>query len=259
MKRPFRNKYWPLRSRSALAGMGHIAPQARRVRLRFDPDQPVGQVGAEEQLEPLEHLVGRRELVDHPLVVSQDGGQTRTSQRDSRELLADMAELGRDRTQKLSPHGRVEKQIPHFDHGSAGHSARLNGRHRAAVDGNLGAVLAIGLAALDFEPADRRDRRQRLAAKAHRADAKQIVGPANFARGMARDGQRQVVGVNSLAVVRDANELGAPVDDLDIDAGGQGIEAVLQEFLDDAARAFDDLTGGDLVDDEGLESLESAT
>ena len=72
---------------------------------------------------------------------------------------------------------------------------------------------------------------------------------------MARDGQRQVVGVNSLAVVRDADELGAPVDDLDIDAGGQGIEAVLQEFLDDAARAFDDFTGGNLIDDEGLERL----
>ncbi len=81
--------------RTVFAGMANVTPQTGRVGLRFDPYQAVGQIRAEEQLEPLEYLVSRRQLVDHPLVVPQDGGQPRASQRDPRELLADVPELGR--------------------------------------------------------------------------------------------------------------------------------------------------------------------
>ncbi len=88
-----------------------------------------------------------------------------------------------------------------------------------------------------------------------RADAEQVVGPADFAGGVAGDGQRQVVGVNPRAVVGDADQLGPPFEDVDFDAGGERIEAVFQQLLDDAPRTLDHFAGGNLIDDEGLERL----
>src|SRR5439155_6627092 len=41
------------------------------------------------------------------------------------------------------------------------------------------------------------------------------------------------------------------------DAGGAGVQGVLDEFLDDRGGAFDDLARGDLVGDEGGEGLDA--
>ena len=65
---------------------------------------------------------------------------------------------------------------------------------------------------------DAADRRQGLAAKAERADAEQVVGVAQLAGGVAGEGERQVVGVDAAAVVDDADQLGAALLDVDVDA-----------------------------------------
>ena len=96
---------------------------------------------------------------------------------------------------------------------------------------------------------DAADRGQRLAAKAERADAKEIVGLAQLAGGVAGEGERQIVGVDAAAVVHDANQFGAALFEVDVDARRAGVQAIFEQFLDDAGRPLDDLAGGDLGDD----------
>ena len=61
--------------------------------------------------------------------------------------------------------------------------------------------------------------------------------------------------MDSRAVVGDADQLGPTFEDVDFDAGGQCVEAVLEEFLNDASRTLDHFAGGNLINDEGLERL----
>ncbi len=65
---------------------------------------------------------------------------------------------------------------------------------------------------------------------------------------MSRQGQRQFILVDAAAVVTHPDALPAALLDIDLDAAGTGIQAVLQQFLDHGRRPLDDLAGGDLVD-----------
>ena len=65
---------------------------------------------------------------------------------------------------------------------------------------------------------------------------------------MARDRQRQFVGGDAAAVVADADQADAAFLEVDVDAARAGVERVLDQFLDDGRRPFDDFAGGDLVD-----------
>lgn len=56
-----------------------------------------------------------------------------------------------------------------------------------------------------------------------------------------------------MTVVGDLDELEAPVLDDDVDGGGSGVEAVLEELFHGGARALDHLSGGDPVHDGGIE------
>jgi hypothetical protein len=105
---------------------------------------------------------------------------------------------------------------------------------------------------------DAADGGQRLAAEAEGADLEQVVGIAQFARGVVAERQRQVVGVDAAAVIDDADQVGTALLDIDIDARAAGVNGVLQQFLDDAGRPFDDLARGDLVDDNGWQWLDTS-
>ena len=72
---------------------------------------------------------------------------------------------------------------------------------------------------------------------------------------MIADGQQDVVGMNSLAVVGDADQFSAALDDVDVDPRRERIDAVLEQFFHPVGRSFDDLTGGDLVDHARIELL----
>src|SRR5205085_7669768 len=86
-------------------------------------------------------------------------------------------------------------------------------------------------------------------AEAEGADAEQVVGVAEFTGGVAGQGQRQVVGGDAAAVVDDADQLGAALVQVDVNALRAGVDGVFEQFLDDAGGPFDDLAGGDLGDD----------
>ena len=84
---------------------------------------------------------------------------------------------------------------------------------------------AVALPAANHELADFGDRRQRLAAKAERADAEQVVGVGDLAGGVAGDRQRQVVRRDAAAVVDDADQVGPALPQRHVDPRRPGIDA----------------------------------
>jgi hypothetical protein len=72
------------------------------------------------------------------------------------------------------------------------------------------------------------------------------------------EGEEGVVAHHAAAVVGDTDEATAAGFDIDADAGGAGVEGVLQQLLDDGGGAVDDLAGGDLVGDLVGENADAA-
>src|SRR5690606_31571 len=75
----------------------------------------------------------------------------------------------------------------------------------------------------------------------------EVFQRGDLARGVAAQRQRQVFLSDTDAVVAHADQLDAAVFELNVDAVGAGVEAVLEQFLDHGSRTFDDFTGGNLV------------
>ena len=65
---------------------------------------------------------------------------------------------------------------------------------------------------------------------------------------MTGECQRQVFGQEAVAIVDDSQLLGTTAANLNADARGTCIERVLDQFLGNGNRSFDDLAGSDLVD-----------
>ena len=85
--------------------------------------------------------------------------------------------------------------------------------------------------------------------KPERADALEIVDARDLAGRMARQRERQFVALDAAAIVADTAQLRAAILDLDLDALGAGVEAVLDQLLEHRGGPFDDLAGGDLVNE----------
>ena len=144
--------------------------------------------------------------------------------------------------------GGVEEEVGHFDGGAFGRGGGGHGGE-AAVFGADGAGVALAaLAAGEGEAADGGDAGQPFAAKTHAGDAFQIAQTADFAGGVAREGEGEVIGVDARAVVGNAQQFHAAAFDFDGDGGCAGVYAVFDDFFEGVGGAFDHFAGGDLVD-----------
>ena len=65
---------------------------------------------------------------------------------------------------------------------------------------------------------------------------------------MAQNGKREILGIHSATVVLDQDEIGTACGCRNIDAGGAGIERVLDQLLDRTRGPLDHLARGDSVD-----------
>ena len=83
--------------RLALGRMRHISPDPNSRNVRLHPDQLVRQFAAKEKSQSVDQLMCRGEFMHHTPVVPEHEVQVRIGQRDPRELLRDVAELGRGR------------------------------------------------------------------------------------------------------------------------------------------------------------------
>ena len=105
-----------------------------------------------------------------------------------------------------------------------------------------------GVAGGDAEPRHRADRRQRLAAKAQRADAQQVL-VVELRGGVAVHRDRKIGLGHAAAVVGDADPPPPAAVGEDVDPARAGVDRVLHQFLDHAGRPLHHFAGGDAVDD----------
>jgi hypothetical protein len=65
---------------------------------------------------------------------------------------------------------------------------------------------------------------------------------------VARQGQRQVIGGDALAIVQHPQELDPTLLQVDLDALRPGVQAILDQLLGHRGRTLDHLPGSDLID-----------
>src|SRR5690606_22307129 len=108
-----------------------------------------------------------------------------------------------------------------------------------------------------LEAAHRRDRGQRLAAEAERADRAQVLERGDLAGRVAEHGELGVLAGHALAVVGHADVARAAALDLDLDRARAGVDRVLDQLLDHARGPLDDLAGGDLIRERVVEDADA--
>jgi hypothetical protein len=166
-----------------------------------------------------------------------------------RDALDDVGDGGGFRAlalHELQPDGRGVEEVAHLDLRAAIGGGRPQRRDPAALHRDLHRLVGLRRARTEGEPRDGADRGQGLATEAERADVVDVVRQLGGA--VARDRERQFARRDAGAVVDDADQVQPAARGRDLDAGGAGVERVLDEFLHDARRPFDDLARGDLVD-----------
>ena len=159
-----------------------------------------------------------------------------------------VADLGAWLLEKLEPRRRRVEQVANHDPGAAGECRRAHQPLGATLDRERVGRAPAARSAGDLEPADRGDRRQRLAAKAERRDAKQIVA-GELGGGVALDREREFVGRHAVAVIGDRYQRPPAVVHDHVDVPGAGVDGVLHQLLDHGGGALDHLARRDAVDD----------
>ncbi len=129
--------------------------------------------------------------------------------------------------------------------------------HLAAFGLHLPGLVLAPVARGQGEARNRADRGQGFAAKAQAGDTFQFVQVVDLAGGVARQGQRQVVRRDAMAVVADTQQLDPALLHLDVDTPSTRVQAVLQQLLGHRGRPFDHLAGSDLVGQPRAEQLDA--
>ena len=124
--------------------------------------------------------------------------------------------------------------------------------HLAADNRDLRTAVGARRPAGDREFRDGADRGQGLAAKAERADVEQ--GFVELRRAMPANGEGEILRPHAAAIVDHAQKRLAAAGRRHLDPGGACVDRILDQFLRRTGWPFDDLAGGDLVD-EGLGEL----
>jgi hypothetical protein len=149
--------------------------------------------------------------------------------------IAEEAPAGRETAEEvMDAHGRPDRA-----------AAPLLEEDPAVAHHHPGAGRLGGRAGQEGEVADGGDAGQRLAAEAQGGDAVQIVERAQFAGGVAGQGQGDLGGRDATAIVCDPDEVKAGPAQLDPDLAGAGVQTVFDEFFQGRRRPVDDLAGGD--------------
>lgn len=168
-----------------------------------------------------------------------------------------MSEFGGGFFEEAAAGGRVEEEVMDFHDGAGRASAVSVGDDPSAVAFEFPSDGAVFGAGANAELSDGGDGGECFAAEAECADVVEIGVRSNFAGSVAGDSQQHVFRMNAFAIVGDADEFHSAALNIDVDASGEGIDAVFEQFFDDAAGAFDDFTGGDAIDDMGIELLDA--
>src|SRR5205085_5971323 len=231
-----------LRLRGTLGESAHL----ERALAVGDREQRVGERPTPQGRDTLDGI-GRGAHVDQgALVARQRERRVGTGQRQQRDRFRDRARLRRLGPQELAARGRIEEQGTHR-HRRPPLAHDVVDRFALAADQPQPGAGDAVRRGLELEPGHRGDRGQRLAPEAERADADQVGGLADLARGVARQRQLRVGAAHSLAVVAHPDQALPAVLDFHADRPRSGVERVLHELLHDRRGPLHDFAGRDLI------------
>ena len=210
--------------------------------------QQVGrQLPAEDFRHPLAQGHTDGGLKQNAAVLDQGETRLRTGQSVEPHRLDDVRRLGGVAFQKLAAgRHRVEK-VGYRDPRAGGQAALAHMHELAAVDEDLGARRGLDRTRAQLETRDAGDGRHGLAAKAKGVQPVEVGRLHQLAGGVSLKRHQGVVLGHATAVVLDADQAASAVAELDLDAGGTGIEGILHQFLHDRRGTLNHFAGGDLV------------
>ena len=179
---------------------------ARAGALGVEMQHPGRDLRSIELAHPLQHRGRARQVVDDAPLGDQFEGDAPMGDREARDNLGRRALLGGDGLEELKPRRGVEKKLADFDSGAGSRGAFAPDPNLAAVRGDLDSGKVGGTPRDHPHPRDARDRGQRLAAKAHRADRREVARVANLGGRMAAERQDRVLAAHPAAVVADRDK-----------------------------------------------------
>ena len=148
--------------------------------------------------------------------------------------------------EKFGTGGHTGEQSLDFDARSRRQRSRTIGNNIAIIDSARPPFPASD-STLDGQPRNARNRGQRLATKAHRADIlDELIG--QFRRGVAFERQSDVARVHPAPVVDDLNPVDPATRQNHRNPRGSGIYGVLDKLFQRCRRTFDNLASGDAID-----------
>jgi len=206
-------------------------------------------LAAEYLVHPLLHAGHGGDVQQFGRSARQQEGLVRMGQAVMRDQRGDVRQFGGLGAQEFAARGDVIKKIAHGHHGAAAQRGLFAAQHLAAGDFDARAGGLFGRAGFQQQPRDRGDGRQRFAAESEGRDGEQIFDVAQFAGGVALEGQQRVVAQHAAAIVGDADEAPAAGFHLHADLGGAGVQAIFEQLLDHRGRPLDHFSGGDFIGD----------
>ena len=155
-------------------------------------------------------------------------------------------ELGRVGLEELAACRGAEEQLAHFD---AGAHRACRGREFAGARVDALGMRRVDRATGDGHVGDRRDGRQRLAAKAHRRHILQLLERGDLAGGVAPQRQRKLGRGDAGAVVFKHDAAHAARGQPQHHLRGASVERVVEQLAHHRGGPLDHLTGSDLADE----------
>ena len=160
--------------------------------VRFDRAHRLRELRAQRRLDPLRGVCGREPRRDSA-VVPQGKCDIGPRQDRARKHLLAVGEFGGIALQELAPRRGVVIELIDFDRGPGGLRRGLHSADAPGFGAEGKGVGRSGGAARHDDARDRGDARQRLAAKAERADLLEILERGDLAGRMPGEGHRQIV------------------------------------------------------------------
>jgi len=201
--------------------------------------------------------LARRQLQQGALPLAKREGDVQARHRQAQHRVQRVGQLGGRAFDELPPRRHIPEQIAHLDGGAARRSRVLDGDDAPAVDLDPRSGERALLAGEQDEARDRRDRGQRLAAKAIAADGEEVVLAAQLGGGVALQREPRVGALHAAAVVAHPNQLAPAVEEIDLHPLRTGIERVLHQLLHHRRRPLDHLARGDLVAQRLVEQVDA--
>ena len=201
--------------------------------------------------------LGRR-FEQHLPTLLQAEGHVRERKREPPHQRLDVAELRGRRAQELAASGNAREEVFDPHHGAGGSGGGCHGGDAPLEVLDTPCIVTVAQPRRDARARDAADAGEGFTTEPHARDVPQVLDVADLRRGVRQEDRLEVFGRHAVAVVPHLDQVTPAFAHGDVDAGGSGIERVLDELLHDGGRALHDLACGDLVDDVRIEYADTA-